>query len=144
MSVLADCPGIVVGIDVSAACDAAVGWVVAEATMRNIGLSLIHACPPSSTTDLQRAPVLVGIDGSEVSELATALAFDEASRRRVDLVALHTWMDIGVFLDRKPDHSTLDSATEASRGLVEGDYPVHCHVRVAPSTEKTTTTTTIP
>jgi nucleotide-binding universal stress UspA family protein len=35
------------------------------------------------------APVLVGIDGSPASVLATAIAFDEASRRRVDLIALH-------------------------------------------------------
>ncbi len=40
-----------------------------------------------------RAPVLVGIDGSAASESATAIAFDEASRRNVGLVALHAWND---------------------------------------------------
>ncbi|MCV7279897.1 universal stress protein [Mycolicibacterium flavescens] len=40
------------------------------------------------------APVLVGIDGSAASEEATAVAFDEASRRGVDLVALHAWSDV--------------------------------------------------
>jgi nucleotide-binding universal stress UspA family protein len=43
------------------------------------------------------APVLLGIDGSPTSEAATALAFDEASRRGVGLVALHAWSDVGVF-----------------------------------------------
>lgn len=44
----------------------------------------------------QQAPVLVGVDGSSASELATAIAFDEASRRNVDLVALHAWSDVDV------------------------------------------------
>jgi nucleotide-binding universal stress UspA family protein len=43
------------------------------------------------------APVLLGIDGSPASEAATALAFDEASRRGVELRALHVWSDVGVF-----------------------------------------------
>lgn len=42
-----------------------------------------------------QAPVVVGIDGSPASEHATALAFDEASRRGVELVAVHTWSDVG-------------------------------------------------
>jgi len=37
------------------------------------------------------APVLVAVDGSSASELATEIAFDEASRRHVDLIALHAW-----------------------------------------------------
>lgn len=37
--------------------------------------------------------MLVGIDGSPTSELATAIAFDEASRRNVGLLALHAWAD---------------------------------------------------
>lgn len=41
-------------------------------------------------------PVLLGVDGSPASEEATARAFDEASRRGVDLVALHAWSDAGV------------------------------------------------
>jgi nucleotide-binding universal stress UspA family protein len=39
------------------------------------------------------APVLVGVDGSSTSELATKIAFDEASRRHVGLIALHAWSD---------------------------------------------------
>lgn len=49
--------------------------------------------PNVSTT----APVVVGIDGSPASELATAIAFDEASRRGVDLTAVHTWMNSADF-----------------------------------------------
>ncbi|MBO0881482.1 MAG: universal stress protein, partial [Mycobacterium sp.] len=35
-------------------------------------------------------------DGSAASEQATAVAFDEASRRGVELVALHVWSDVEV------------------------------------------------
>jgi len=44
--------------------------------------------------DPQHAPVLVGIDGSPASELATEIAFDQASRRGVELIALHAWSDV--------------------------------------------------
>jgi nucleotide-binding universal stress UspA family protein len=43
------------------------------------------------------APILLGVDGSPASEQATALAFDEASRRNVPLLALHAWSDVAVF-----------------------------------------------
>jgi len=48
-----------------------------------------HSPEPHSAHD----PVLLGIDGSSTSELATKIAFDEASRRRVGLIALHAWCD---------------------------------------------------
>jgi nucleotide-binding universal stress UspA family protein len=46
--------------------------------------------------DVRDAPVLLGTDGSPASELATEIAFDEASRRGVDLVAIHAWSDAAV------------------------------------------------
>ncbi|AGZ53361.1 universal stress protein [Mycobacterium kansasii] len=56
---------------------------------------IVHDEDPSAAQRGQ-APVLVGIDGSSASELATAFAFDEAARRRVGLVGLHAWSDIDV------------------------------------------------
>ncbi len=55
-------------------------------------VAVIHeeGAPPSA-----QAPVVVGIDGSPKSESATEIAFDEASRRGVELVALHAWSDMG-------------------------------------------------
>ncbi len=57
-------------------------------------VAIIHDDP--STPGASQAPVLLGIDGSAASELATAIAFDEASRRNVGLVALHAWSDLDV------------------------------------------------
>lgn len=48
---------------------------------------------PADAPTVAHGPVVVGIDGSPASELATALAFDEASWRGVELVALHAWID---------------------------------------------------
>ena len=58
-------------------------------------VAVIHS--DESVARDSNAPVLLGIDGSPASEAATALAFDEASRRGVGLVALHAWSDVGVF-----------------------------------------------
>ena len=40
------------------------------------------------------APVVVGIDGTRLSEAAIPFAFDEAAARRVPLVAVHAWLDV--------------------------------------------------
>jgi nucleotide-binding universal stress UspA family protein len=61
-----------------------------------------------------RAPVLVGIDCSPASELALAMAFDEASFRGVELTALHAWSDIAVY-----QIPWVDWKDEAERNLAE-------------------------
>jgi nucleotide-binding universal stress UspA family protein len=58
-------------------------------------VAIIHDQDPAIPYPSQ-APVLVGIDGSPASELATAIAFDEASRRHVGVIALHAWSDLDV------------------------------------------------
>lgn len=79
---------------------------VARAVLGSVSTGLVHAahCPVAVIHDDESAPstdptapVLLGFDGSPVSEAATALAFDEASRRKVDLVALHAWWSPGAF-----------------------------------------------
>lgn len=68
----------------------------------SVSTGLIHHahCPVAVIGDAaaiepkdSRRPVVVGIDGSPASELATEIAFAEASWRRVDLVAIHAWRD---------------------------------------------------
>ena len=56
-------------------------------------VAVIHDEDPLMPTPAV-APVVVGIDGSPASEAATALAFEEASRRGVELVAVHAWSDL--------------------------------------------------
>ncbi len=56
----------------------------------------------------EQAPVLVGIDGSPASGLATEIAFDEAFRRGVDLVALHAWSDVNMSELPGVDFATMD------------------------------------
>lgn len=58
------------------------------------------------------APVVVGVDGSPASEHALAIAFEQASFRGVDLVAVHAWSDSGVFEFPGADWSTLQAMGE--------------------------------
>ena len=68
----------------------------------------------SYTPRSDRAPVLVGIDSSPASELALAVAFDEASFRGVELTALHAWSDFAVY-----QLPWGEWASEAERNLAE-------------------------
>ncbi|WP_137723461.1 universal stress protein [Prescottella subtropica] len=64
-------------------------------------------------------PVVVGIDGSPTSERATAVAFEEAARRGVPLVAIHAWSDT--------PHGTLAgerSAIRDPRGFEDAEHEV--------------------
>ncbi|MDQ2625816.1 MAG: universal stress protein [Actinomycetota bacterium] len=72
---------------------------------------VIHEPHPDSDPHPDTAPVVVGIDGSPVSEAATELAFAEASLRRVELVAVYAWHDSGML-----DFPGIDLAAMASDG----------------------------
>lgn len=75
-------------------------------------VAVIHDHPPTSTQP-NKLPVVVGIDGSPTSELATAIAFDEASWRGVDLIALHAWSDASIFRLPTTRRTELQAGAEA-------------------------------
>lgn len=73
------------------------------------------------------APVVVGVDGSPASELATEIAFEEAAQRGVDLVAVHAWSDSNLY--PAPDVDWTAASEGAERVLAQRlagwheDYP---------------------
>jgi nucleotide-binding universal stress UspA family protein len=75
--------------------------VIGRTLLGSVSTSLLHhACGPIAVVhdDDQserrlRTSVVLGLDGSPASEEATALAFEEASLRKTELVALHAWAD---------------------------------------------------
>jgi nucleotide-binding universal stress UspA family protein len=79
-------------------------------------VAVIHDEDPLMPTPAM-APVVVGIDGSPASEAATAIAFEEASRRGVELVAVHAWSDFGVAELPGVDWSDLEK--QADEALAE-------------------------
>ena len=79
-------------------------------------VAVIHDEDPLMPTPAM-APVVVGIDGSPVSEAATAIAFEEASRRGVELVAVHAWSDFAV--PELPGIDWSDVKKQAEQTLAE-------------------------
>jgi nucleotide-binding universal stress UspA family protein len=81
-----------------------------------------------------QGPVLVGIDGA-TSDVATAIAFQEASLRHAELIALHAWNDINMDTISHYDWSpttakeghVLDQALAGWRERYP-DVPVHNRV----------------
>jgi nucleotide-binding universal stress UspA family protein len=99
---------------------------VARVILGSVSSGVVHRakCPVavihedvSELPHSDRGPVLVGIDGSPASELAAGIAFDEASRRGVDLRALHAWSDVEYF--ELPGYDWTAVRAEAERNLAE-------------------------
>ncbi|WP_067537151.1 universal stress protein [Nocardia crassostreae] len=54
---------------------------------------VVRPDPEAGNTVHESGPVVVGVDGSPISEAALAAAFAEAAERRTTLIAVHVWSD---------------------------------------------------
>lgn len=91
-------------------------------------VAVIHDDAPAVPAD---APVLVGIDGSPASLAAAEMAFDEASRRGVDLMALNAWRDATLLELPGLDLEAMEQqATEALAERLAGFQERYPDVRV--------------
>ncbi|CDO10993.1 universal stress protein UspA-like protein [Mycolicibacterium cosmeticum] len=91
----------------------------------SVSTGLVHRahCPVAVVRDEDplipdpaHAPVVVGIDCSSASDLATDIAFDEAARRDAQLVAVHVCSD---HIDDLADYLWTDAERSARRALAE-------------------------
>ncbi len=124
---------------------------LARGLLGSISTGLVHHafCPVAVIHDEDplmphpsKAPVVVGVDGSPASEHALEIAFEEASLRGVDLMAVHAWSDDSVFEFPGTDWTTLQEMGEETlaerlagwqerypdvlvRRLVVADRPAH-------------------
>ena len=94
---------------------------LARGLLGSVSTGLLHhaLCPVAIIHDEDpvvahpsKAPVVVGLDGSPASEKAVGIAFEEASFRGVDLVAVHAWSDTGGFEFPGADWSTQQAEAE--------------------------------
>ena len=74
-------------------------------------VAIIHDEDPLMPHPSQ-APVVIGVDGSPASDHAMGIAFEQASFRGVDLVAVHAWSDTGVFEFPGVDWESMQSIGE--------------------------------
>ena len=66
------------------------------------------------TDETKYGPIVVGVDGSEVSKRATEVAFQEAEARGAELLAVHTWIDSQVTMSG-PAFTITDDRWEEAR-----------------------------
>jgi nucleotide-binding universal stress UspA family protein len=65
---------------------------VAVAAHGHCPVVVVH--DPPGGTPREDGPVVVGVDGSPLSDAAIEFAFSAAAARRVPLVAVHSWIDV--------------------------------------------------
>lgn len=104
----------------------------------SVSTALVHhaQCPVAVIHDAplprRDAPVVVGVDGSQVSERATGIAFEEAARRSVELLAVHAWSDTTLIAAHAWGDSGLLAESSADWAAVSTGAEVLLAERLAP------------
>lgn len=79
--------------------------------------------PDSGVADLPPRPVVVGVDGSACGAEAVRIAFEEASRRSVGLVAVTTWSELSPHGSRAAMHARARALQTRSLAEQSEGYP---------------------
>lgn len=109
---------VVLGVTVDTGIFAHLGSTLLAVTSHGHGPTVVVRASGTDQDIRRDGPVVVGIDGSPSSEAAIAAAFSEASERRTELVAVHSWSDwdAGEFAGKKAlsiDANQLETAESA-------------------------------
>lgn len=89
-----DCTMVVMGSRGLSGLSGMVLGSVSGAVVSHASCPVVVVREDNAVTDANKyGPVVVGVDGSEVSQRATEVAFEEAAARGAELLAVHTWVD---------------------------------------------------
>lgn len=86
-------------------------------------VAVIHDDDPLMASPVAAAPVVVGVDGSRAAEAALGLAFDEASRRGVDLVAVYAYTQAFAVVDGSTSWTSPEDELAGWLARWRGDHP---------------------
>ncbi|EHY87947.1 universal stress protein [Saccharomonospora azurea] len=93
---------------------------------------VVVRCGEGRTEPPSTGPIVVGMDGSSLSDRAVACAFDEAQRRSAPLVAVHAWADVEdesvlrrarMFFTNSPEEKDVRAELDAQLGDWQAKYP---------------------
>ena len=80
---------------------------------------VIRPAQPGTAPSPSAGRVVVGVDGSELSDAAVRFAFEEADRRSVGLTAVHVWLAPSYAIDATPPRAWDVAAAEERAILAE-------------------------
>ncbi|WP_067834487.1 universal stress protein [Nocardia lijiangensis] len=78
---------------------------------------------PETERDIWQGQVVVGVDGSPCSAQAVAMAFEEASQRGTELIAVHTWSEFYRYQSRAEMQTEAEALLAESLAGYGDKYP---------------------